>query len=96
MGVDDCFKIVIAGDTLPVKKPDPLPLLHAARQLEVVPADSLMLGDSKNDVKAARAAGFQVVCVNYGYNHGEDIRLAHPDAVIASFTDLRLLLEKAA
>ncbi len=96
LGVYDCFKIVIAGDTLPVKKPDPLPLLHAARQLKVVPADSLMLGDSKNDVTAARAAGFQVVCVNYGYNHGEDIRLAHPDAVIESFTDLRVLLEKAA
>lgn len=96
MGIFDCFKLVVAGDTLPVKKPDPLPLLHAARQLGVVPADSMMLGDSKNDVNAARAAGFQVVCVNYGYNHGEDIRLAHPDAVIDSFTDLRLLLEKAA
>jgi len=47
-----------------------------------------MLGDSVSDVKAARAAGFQIVCVNYGYNHGMDIHTAEPDAVIGSFAEL--------
>ena len=55
-----------------------------------------MVGDSISDVKAARAAGFQVICVSYGYNHGQDIRDAHPDAVIDSMSQLAGLLTKAA
>jgi phosphoglycolate phosphatase len=92
LGLFDCFEIVVSGDTLVEKKPHPAPLLHAARALGVTPAESLMVGDSINDVEAARAAGFRVVCVNYGYNHGMDIRDARPDAVIGSLTELRELL----
>ena len=50
-----------------------------------------MVGDSESDVKAARAAGFQIVCVSYGYNHGRDIRDTGPDAVIDSLTELTKL-----
>ncbi len=96
LGIYDYFQIVVSGDTLPVKKPDPLPLLHAAQFFKVDPARALMVGDSISDVKAARAAGFQVVCVTYGYNHGQDIRDAHPDAVIDSMAELSALLAKAA
>lgn len=92
LGVHEEFGIVVCGDTLPVKKPDPRPLLHAAEQLGVSAADSLMLGDSKSDVAAARAAGFQIVCMSYGYNHGEDIRNYSPDAVIDSMAELSSLL----
>ncbi len=88
LGIHDLFEIIIAGDTLPKKKPDPMPLLHAAEQLGVRPEDSLMLGDSKSDVKAARAAKFKIVCMSYGYNHGEDIRNYDPDAVIDSMAEL--------
>ncbi|HIP53662.1 MAG TPA: phosphoglycolate phosphatase [Chromatiales bacterium] len=93
LGVYDDFAIVISGDTLPKKKPDPLPLLHAAEFFGVEPENALMIGDSVSDVKAARAAGFQIVCMSYGYNHGEDIRDAHPDAVIDSMAELPALLE---
>jgi len=96
MGVRDCFEIVVSGDSLPEKKPHPMPLLHAADALGIAPEYALMLGDSKNDVEAARAAGFQIVCVSYGYNHGEDIRAARPDAVIDSLTELAALLTQAA
>jgi len=92
MGIYDDFGIVVSGDTLPMKKPDPLPLLHAAEHFGVPPGDSLMLGDSKSDVTAARAAGFQVVCMSYGYNHGEDIRDYAPDAVIDSMAELSTLI----
>lgn len=95
IGLFDGFDIVVSGDTLPVKKPDPAPLLHAARQLGAVPERSLMVGDSISDVKAARAAGFGIVCVPYGYNHGRDIREAGPDAVIESLDGLRDLLDGA-
>jgi len=92
LGVRDYFGIVVAGDTLPVKKPDPAPLLHAARHYGIAPEEALMVGDSVSDVKAARAAGFQIVCMSYGYNHGVDIRTASPDAVIDSLTELPALL----
>lgn len=92
LGIRDRFSLIVCGDSLPRKKPDPLPLLHAAEHFGVRPEDSLMLGDSSNDVKAARAAGFRVVCVSYGYNHGEDIGTSHPDAVVDSLAELPALL----
>lgn len=96
LGVFDDFSIVISGDTLPLKKPDPAPLLHGAAFFGCEPRNALMVGDSVSDVKAARAAGFQIVCMSYGYNHGVDIRDAHPDAVIDSLVEVFPLLEKAA
>jgi phosphoglycolate phosphatase len=95
LGIYQEFAIVISGDTLPVKKPDPGPLLHAAKHFGVSPARSTMIGDSVSDVKAARAAGFQIICMSYGYNHGVDIREAQPDAVIDSMAELEGLLESA-
>jgi phosphoglycolate phosphatase len=92
LGIYDEFGIVVSGDTLPVKKPDPQPLLHAAAHFGVEPAAALMLGDSKSDVTAARAAGFQIICMSYGYNHGEDIRVYRPDAVIDSMVELSSLI----
>jgi len=96
LGVYDEFGIVVSGDTLPQKKPDPAPLLHAAKHFGVGPQEALMLGDSVSDVKAARAAGFQIICMSYGYNHGQDIRTANPDAVMDSMTELPTLLGPAA
>ena len=93
LGVLDDFAIVISGDTLPRKKPDPEPLLHAAGFFGVAPHSSLMIGDSVSDVRAARAAGFQIVCMSYGYNHGMDIRDAQPDAVIDNLTGIIPLLD---
>jgi phosphoglycolate phosphatase len=93
--VRDYFEIVISGDTLPRSKPDPLPLLHAAAHFGAEPAEALMIGDSISDVKAARAAGFTIFCMSYGYNHGQDIRDYHPDAVLDSLTEVKGLLEGA-
>ena len=92
LGIHDDFENIVCGDTLAKKKPDPLPLLHSAEVLGVAPEKSLMLGDSVSDVKAARAAGFQIICMSYGYNHGVDIRESKPDAVIDSMVELKGLL----
>jgi len=86
------FEQVISGDSLPEKKPSPLPLLHAARTFGVAPEAALMVGDSISDVQAARAAGFVIVCMSYGYNHGQDIRAASPDATLDALTELATLL----
>jgi len=48
----------------------------------------VLVGDSSNDVQAARAAGMPVICVTYGYNHGHDIRQSLPDAVVDSLTEV--------
>jgi phosphoglycolate phosphatase len=96
LGVHDGFEVIVCGDDLPEKKPHPMPLLHAAEKLGVTPGQSLMVGDSMSDVKAARAAGFQIICMSYGYNHGQDIRDSEPDAVIDSLAELKGLLEAAA
>lgn len=95
MGIYSRFELVVSGDTTPRKKPDPMPLLYAAEKFGVAPKDCLMVGDSTNDVTAARQAGFQIVCVPYGYNHGKDIRDAKPDAVINSLAELPGLLPAA-
>ena len=92
LGLLSRFEVLICGDTLERKKPDPLPLLHAAEHFSVAPEKSLMIGDSISDVKAARAAGFHIVCMSYGYNHGVDIRDAKPDAVIDRMDDISKLL----
>ena len=70
-----------------------MPLLHGAAFFGVKPENAMMLGDSVSDVKASRAAGFQIVCMSYGYNHGVDIRDSNPDAVIDSMAELQGLLE---
>ena len=90
-----CFEQVIAGDTLPQKKPDPQPLLHACRGFGITPGDMLMIGDSANDVDAARAAGCPVFCVDYGYNEGRDVRELDVDAIVASLIDATRLIQKA-
>jgi phosphoglycolate phosphatase len=95
LGLARCFEQVIAGDTLPQKKPDPQPLLHACRGFAISPADMLMIGDSANDVEAAHAAGCPVFCVDYGYNEGRDVRELDVDAIVASLIEATRLIEKS-
>lgn len=82
IGLAHYFDIVLSGDTLPEKKPHPLPLLHSAQFFGVAIDKLLLIGDSLNDAVAARAAGCPVFCVPYGYNHGEPVDGLDLDAVI--------------
>ena len=82
------FELVLGGDSLPRRKPDPLPLIHACARLGIAVEHSLFVGDSVSDVEAARAAGMRVACVGYGYNHGRDVSEAGPDAVVGSLEEL--------
>ena len=88
LGIFNDFKIIISGDTLAKRKPDPMPLLYCAEHFNLKPEECLMLGDSVSDVKAARAAGFDIICMSYGYNHGNDIGDENPDLVIDSMSQL--------
>ena len=88
MGLGAFFELVVAGNTTARKKPDPMPLHYAADHFGLDYADCLMVGDSSNDVAAARAAGFAVVCVPYGYNHGVDIKNSSPDLIVDNLKEL--------
>jgi phosphoglycolate phosphatase len=82
IGLAPYFDIVLSGDSLPEKKPHPLPLLHSAKFFGVPIEQLLLIGDSLSDALAARAAGCPVFCVPYGYNHGEPVEGLDLDAVI--------------
>jgi phosphoglycolate phosphatase len=84
--------VVVGGDTCTRRKPDPQPLLFACESLHVPPSASLMVGDSVNDVQAARAAGIPVICVSYGYNEGRDPRTLDCDALLDSLSEIPALL----
>jgi phosphoglycolate phosphatase len=88
-GLDGFFDQVFGGDAFERKKPDPMPLLKTCEALGTVPARTLMVGDSSNDAQAARAAGCPVVLVTYGYNHGEPVADARPDALLDRIDELR-------
>lgn len=92
--IRDYFAVVLSGDSLEQRKPDPAPLLHASSSLRVAPAMSCMVGDSANDIRAARAAGFLAVAVNYGYGDAAELTAAGPDAVLDSLTRLPAWLAK--
>jgi phosphoglycolate phosphatase len=96
IGLGGFFEVVLGGESAPNKKPAPDALLMTAQQMQVQIDRVLMVGDSQNDVGAARNAGCPVVAVPYGYNHGADIHDARPDAVIQSIAELPSLLKKVA
>lgn len=83
-GLLDFFTLVLSGDSLPQKKPDPAPLLYACRYFGIEPRHLLMIGDSANDTLAARAAGCPVLCVPYGYSAGLDITKLDHDGIVSS------------
>ena len=91
--LDRYFELVVAGDSLPVKKPDPLPLYHIFDRMGIPIASGVMVGDSIFDIHAAQAAGVPVICVSFGYNQGLDLTKSNPDAIIDSFADLPELIE---
>ena len=79
---------VVGGDTLASRKPSAEPLLYALSQQQSSVDHAIMVGDSANDVHAARAAGCPVVWMRYGYNRGVTVDDLNPDWVLDTFTHL--------
>ncbi|MFI8319002.1 phosphoglycolate phosphatase [Kosakonia cowanii] len=82
------FTFVVGGDDVVNKKPHPEPLLLVCDKLAIQPHELLFVGDSRNDIRAAQAAGSVSVGLTYGYNYGEAITLSEPDYVFDRFNDL--------
>ncbi len=88
LSLKDIFELCLGGDSLTRRKPNPEPLLYVCQKLKVSVEKSVMIGDSKNDILAAKAAGMDSIGVSYGYNYGEDIGIYEPDAVVDDFGDI--------
>ncbi len=87
-------KVMIGGDTLAKKKPDPLPLLTAARALSVDPEQCIYIGDDERDVIAGKAAGMITVAAAYGYIEPHvDIEDWNADASVKSALQILQLAE---
>lgn len=87
-GLAGCFQWLVGGDTLPQQKPDPAALFWVMNRAGVAPGESLFVGDSRNDVRAAKVAGVPCVALTYGYNHGEPIAHEQPALVLDDLREL--------
>jgi len=90
----DRFELILGGDSLEEKKPNPLPLLYVTEKLNVSVDKSLMIGDSKNDILAANACNMQSIGLTYGYNYGENIATYNPSTVLNDFADILTTLKE--
>lgn len=88
LGWQGHFQQVLCADDLSEKKPSPQPLLFACKKQNISPSQAVMIGDSKNDIKAAKAAGVFSVAVSYGYNHDEPISVSQPDWLVDDLFEL--------
>lgn len=94
-GLAGYFDVVVSGDTLPRSKPDPMQLIWVCGHFDLKPHDMLLIGDSLNDFKAARAAGCPVFLVPYGYNEGRDVRNLECDAIVATLFEAARIITPA-
>ncbi|MEJ8323259.1 phosphoglycolate phosphatase [Kosakonia sacchari] len=88
LGIAQYFTFAVGGDDVVNKKPHPEPLLLVCKKLNIQPHELLFVGDSRNDILAAKAAGSASVGLTYGYNYGEAITVSEPDYVFDHFKDL--------
>lgn len=94
-GLAAYLEVLVAGDSIAQMKPDPEPLRHACRLLDVDPAQGVLVGDSPVDVAAARAAGMAVFLVRYGYAGPGGAAALGADALVDSMEALPALLTPA-
>jgi phosphoglycolate phosphatase len=95
MNLAHFFEITVSGDTTAKRKPDPMPLLHAAEFFKIKPEDMLLIGDSVNDYEAARAAGCPIFLVPYGYNEGHDASELPADAIVQGLHEAAKLIQNS-
>lgn len=88
LGIADAFSLIIGGDDVPVKKPHPAAIFMVLGTFGVLPDELLFVGDSRNDIQAAQAAGVPNVGMTFGYNYGEPIATSQPDLTLDSFDEL--------
>mgnify|MGYP000321344117 CR=1 FL=1 len=92
LGIEDFFDVIIGGDTLPTRKPDPAMLEAAAAHLGTPIENCIMIGDSEADTGAAKAAGIASICVDFGYRNVPADQLG-ADQLISSYQEIYAAIE---
>jgi phosphoglycolate phosphatase len=87
--ISGCFDAIVGGDTTPARKPDPGPVLEAMRQLGGAARETVMIGDSENDVIAGKRAGTYTCAVSYGFRSADELRETEPDVLVERFDQLK-------
>jgi|TARA_B110000037_G_scaffold132524_1_gene150478 phosphoglycolate phosphatase len=87
-GLISYLDLVVSGDTVSRKKPDPMPIQYSCDKLEINPKQAIMVGDSYNDIEAGFSAGTYVITVPYGYQYGQSIESYKVDLAIKNLNDL--------
>ncbi len=90
--IENLFSATLGGDSLDVKKPDPKPLIHICSQTNFTIDESVMIGDSKNDILAAKNCNMDVIALTYGYNQGDDVTIFEPTFIVKKFAKIQQLL----
>ena len=96
LGVLSSFDLVLGGDDVTRKKPDPEMLFKACDSLALSYRECLMIGDSDNDIYAANRAGMAVIAVSYGYAQGVDLSELPILGMVDSMAELKLIRNETA
>lgn len=88
LALENYFELILGGDSLSKKKPDPEPLLYVCNKLNISTKQTVMVGDSKNDIISAKSANIDSIALTYGYNYGECISIYKPNAIFDNFSDI--------
>lgn len=94
LGIDQLFTLMLGANDSVKIKPHPAPIFKVLAELGVMQSEFIFVGDSRNDINAAKNAGVQSVALTYGYNHGEPIANESPDFVIDHFSELLQVLHQ--
>lgn len=94
IGFDSRAAAIVCGDTLPVAKPDPSPIILACEMIGVAPARCVYIGDCIRDIQAGQLAGMDTIACEYGYigaddaitTWGADVIVKHPDELLAAIS----------
>ncbi len=93
-GLSGFFDVVYGGDSLPRKKPDPMPMLQVCADFDLAPSQIVAIGDSSNDAEAAIAAGCYLLTLPYGYNHGRPIHEIISDGIVSTLLEAATLISQ--
>lgn len=85
LGLDAFTSVVVGGDTLPTRKPDPAMLRHALDRLGAPPDGATMVGDGLQDLRAGRAAGVRTIGCLFGYGDARALAAERPDVLWSRF-----------
>lgn len=90
LGVAELFAAILGAESAAERKPSPAPILHLLEQFVVEAGETIMVGDSSNDILAGKAAGVLTIGCDYGYGTGEDLLGA--DRIVSAFGEVITIL----